>query len=371
MRIGFLSHADMSIYFFRAAVMRALKELGHEVFAICPNGSFVDKIKDEFSVVTYELNRASLNPITILKNSQKLSEVLKDLNLDLLQTSAHKSNVFGTFAAKKVGIKYVINLVEGLGSFYVDNDIKSKFIRFVLEQLYKRVLNLSDGCIFVNEADPSYFLSQKLIKQDKIYKIKSVGVNTDKFSQENVNQTNITDKKMILMVARAIWHKGVREFYQASEILKDRQDCEFVYVGDRFDGNKSSVDLRFLNSANVRYLGARDDIAELLKEAYAFVLPSYKEGFARTILEAMSMGRAVVATDVSGCNEAVINGVNGLLCEVKNPKDLALKIQILLDDEKLCQMLGKNGRDMAVKEFDERDIAQKYIQIYKHITGGL
>lgn len=365
-RIGFLSHADMSIYFFRSPIMRVLRDLGHEVFAICPDGAFVSRLKSEFNVVTYELDRASLNPLVVLKNTAKLAEILKGLNLDLLQTSAHKSNIFGTFAAKKAGIRHVINLVEGLGSFYIDDDLKSRAVRWVLEILYKKALNLSEGCIFVNDADPAYFLSQKLIKSEKIFKVKSVGVNTQNFNPDTTKKADLGDKKVILMIGRAMWHKGVREFYVAANILKERTDCEFVYVGEGFDGNKSTADLAFLKGGNVRYLGARDDIAELLKASFMLVLPSYKEGFPRTILEAMSMKRAVIASNVTGCNEAVTHGFNGLLCEVKNPLDLAKKIEILLNDENLTQKLGQNGREWALREFDEREIAKKYVEIYRN-----
>ncbi|MGH1601557.1 glycosyltransferase family 4 protein [Campylobacter majalis] len=368
-RIGFLSHADMSIYFFRSPIMRALQDLGHEIFAICPQGDFIKRLKSEFNVITYELDRASLNPLVVLKNSQKLTEILKSLDLDLLQTSAHKSNVFGTFAAKKAGIKRVINLVEGLGSFYIDNDLKTKIVRFGIENLYKIALNLSDGCVFVNDSDPAFFLSKNLIKKEKIFKIKSVGVDSVKFNKSAVTAAdlgqNLHGKKIVLMIARAMWHKGVREFYEAAQILKHRKDCVFVYVGEGFDGNSSTADMKFLNSGNVCYLGARNDIAELLKASYMLVLPSYKEGFPRTILEAMSMSLAVVASDVAGCNEAVQNGINGLLCEVKNSADLASKIEILLDDENLAKQFGANGRAMVDSEFDERVIAQKYIEIYR------
>ncbi|WP_169940095.1 glycosyltransferase family 4 protein [Campylobacter sp. RM15925] len=364
-RIGFLSHADMSIYFFRSPIMRALQNLGHEVFAICPKGEFSTRLESEFNCVYYELDRASLNPFVVFKNTEKLSEILRSLNLDLLQTSAHKSNVFGTFAAKKAGIKRVINLVEGLGSFYIDDDIKTRLFRKSIELLYKKALKLSDACIFVNEADPRYFLSQNLIDKDKVIKIKSVGVDTAKFDENLYQSIDFGGKKVVLMIARAMWHKGVREFYEAAEILKDRKDALFVFVGEGFDGNKSTANLEFLKGGSVKYLGARDDVARLLKSSYILALPSYKEGFPRTVLEAMSMSRAVVASDVSGCNEAIIDGVNGLLCEVKNSGDLAKKIEILLDDESLTKRLGQSGRDMAVREFDEKEIAKKYIEVYR------
>ena len=136
-------------------------------------------------------------------------------------------------------------------------------------------------------------------------------------------------------------------------------------MGEGFAGNKSTADESFLKGGKVRYLGARNDIPQLLKASYLLALPSYKEGFPRTVLEAMSMAKAVVASDVTGCNEVVREGYNGLLCKVKDASDLASKIKILLDDEALCAKLGANGRDWAVSEFDEKQIAKRYIEIYR------
>lgn len=365
-KIGFLSHSDLSISLFRAPIMRALQSLGHEIYAIYPKGIMDAKIKAEFKVINYEIDKASLNPFKILKNTNDLADALKSLNLDMLQTSAHKSNVFGTFAAKKAGIKVVVNLVEGLGSFYVDDDFKSKIIRFIMEKLYKKSLRLSNGCIFVNRADPSYFLSMNLLPKEKVFIIQSVGVDTSKFNPKNVKSYDYkSDKKVFLMIGRALWHKGIREFYQAANILKSRSDLKFVFVGDIYEGNKSSADAKFLQSENVQWLKWSDEIPSLLKGAYAFVLPSYKEGFPRTVLEAMSMAKPCIVADVTGSNEAITDGFSGLLCEVKSSSDLAKKIEILASDESLALRLGKNARDEVLREFDEKIIAQKYLEVYR------
>lgn len=365
-KIGFLSHSDMSIYFFRAPIMRALEALGHEVVAICPDGEYSKMTQKEFKVVNYELNKASLNPLTILKNSQNLAQILKSLNLDMLQTSAHKSNVFGTIAAKQAGIKKVINLVEGLGSFYVDNDIKTKMVRFVMEKLYKKALNLSDACIFVNDSNPAYFISQGLIDPAKVIKIKSVGVDCAKFDRDLYDEiAEFKRKKVVLMMGRALWHKGVREFYEAAEILKDRKDALFVYVGSGYEGNKNSADESFLRSGAVKFMGWQKNTHEYYKSAYIFALPSYKEGFAMTIMEAMSMQVPVVASKVDGNEESVIDGATGLLCEVKSSSDLAKKIEILLDDESLAKKMGQKAREVALANYDTKIIAEKYLEAYR------
>ncbi|MCI6988924.1 MAG: glycosyltransferase family 4 protein [Campylobacter sp.] len=363
-RIGFLSHADMSLYFFRSPAMRALKSLGHEIFAIAPDNGYLSRLASEFEVVDYSLDKSSLNPIKVLDDTKNLSQTLKKLNLDMLQTSAHKSNVFGTFAAKKAGIKVVINLVEGLGSFYIDDDIKTKFVRLALENLYKKSFSLANACIFVNQSDPNYMISKNLIPKDRAFIIKSVGIDSAKFDP-NLYEKPKSDKKIILMMGRALWHKGIREFYEAAEILKDRDDCEFVFVGDEFKGNKSSANSEFLHSKYVKWLGWVDDTPRVYAGAYMFVLPSYKEGFPRTVLEAMSMAKPSVVSDCTGSNEAVIDGVNGLICKVKSSVDLAKKIEILLDDENLAFKMGQNARDLVLKNYDEKIVVQKYLEIYE------
>lgn len=364
-RIGFLSHESMSLYFFRAPIMRALKERGHEIYAIAPAGDYTQKLASEFHAATYELDKASINPFRVLKNSEDLAAVLRDLNLDMLQTSAHKSNVFGTFAAKKAGIKTVLNLVEGLGSFYVDSDVKSLLIRAVIERLYKRSLTLSDGCIFVNDADPDYFLAKGLSREDKIYRIKSVGVDASYFDPNACEGADLGERKVVLMMGRALWHKGIKEFYEAAELLKDRTDASFVFVGSGYAGNKSSADEAFLKSPFVRWIPWSEQVRGLYKSAYMFVLPSYKEGFPHTVLEAMSMARACVVSDCSGCVEAVQDGVNGLICRTRDANDLARKIEILLDDEPLCERLGRNGRETVLANYDEKIVTEKYLEVYR------
>ena len=364
-KFGFLSHSDMSIYFFRSPIMRRLQQLGHEVVAIFPDGEYSQAIKKEFNVAHYELDKASLNPLKIGANTRNLSEILRGLNLDFLQTSAHKSNVFGTFAARRAGIKHILNLVEVLGSFYIDNDVKTRAVRFVMEMLYRRAFAMSDGCVFVNDSNPAYFVKHGIIAPQKVIKIKSVGVDTAKFDRNLYQNLDFNGKKVILMMGRALWHKGVREFYEAAEILKERKDCVFVFVGSGFAGNKSSADETFLHTGAVKFMGWQKNTADYYKSAYIFALPSYKEGFAMTIMEAMSMGVPVVASRCEGNEEAVIDGRTGLLCDVCSGADLARKIEILLDDENLARKMGEEARKVVCENYDTQIIVQKYIDVYR------
>lgn len=364
-RFGFLSHSDMSIYFFRSPIMRELKRLGHDVFAIMPDGKYAHKLKDEFDCFTYKITASSLNPFQISNETKELSKILKNLNLDLLQTSAHRSNIFGTFAAKEAGIKNIINLVEGLGSFYIDNDIKSFLVRSMIDHMYYKAFKLSNVCIFVNESDPNYMINKSLIPLNKVIQIKSVGVNSKIFDEKLYKNEKLGSKKIVLMIGRALWHKGIREFYEAADILSDRDDVQFVFAGDTYEGNKSSASKEFLKNPNVLWLGWCEDVFSLYKSAYMVVLPSYKEGFPRTILEAMSMSRPCVVSNADGCVETVEDGHTGLICQMKSSQDLAKKIKILLDDENLARKMGYYGRKAVLEKYDESIITQKYLEIYR------
>ncbi|MBF7043809.1 N,N'-diacetylbacillosaminyl-diphospho-undecaprenol alpha-1,3-N-acetylgalactosaminyltransferase, partial [Campylobacter volucris] len=231
------------------------------------------------------------------------------------------------------------------------------------------VFKLANGFIFVNESN-ALFMKNLGLKDEKIKIIKSVGVNLKQFlplqiSKEEreyfLQEFNMPDKPIVLMIARALWHKGIKEFYEAANHLKDQ--ANFVLVGGR-DDNKSCAPLEFLNSGNVFYLGARKDIARLLNLCDIFVLPSYKEGYPRTVLEAMACKKACVVSDCEGCIEAVENAIDGLICKSKDAKDLAEKIQILLEDEKFKNTLAKNAFIKA-QNYDENHIALEYIEFYK------
>ncbi|WP_141116792.1 N,N'-diacetylbacillosaminyl-diphospho-undecaprenol alpha-1,3-N-acetylgalactosaminyltransferase [Campylobacter devanensis] len=370
MVIGFLSHSDMSIYHFRLPIMRALKALGHEVIAIAPKGEYSSLIGTEFRLVHYDIDKASLNPLKVFKDTANLARLLGGLNLDMLQTSAHKSNVFGTLAAKQAGVKCVINLVEGLGSFYISNTLKSRLIRVAIEGLYFITFRLSRATIFVNDSDPNYMLSRHLIQKNKIKRIKSVGVDASEFDPQKVTPYDFkSDKKIVLMIARALKDKGVMEFYEAAKILSGRKDCEFVFVGSSDLGNTSSLDEDFLRSPYVRHIGWSDKVANMLSSCYLFTLPSYKEGFPRTVLEAMSMAKPLVVSDCDGCKEAITDGLHGLICKARDANDLAIKISKLLDDEKEATKMGQNARNTVLKHYNQPIITAKYIEFYKEIAS--
>ena len=377
MKIGFLSHLDLNLYLFRLPIMQRLIEEGHEVYAICPKGDKFDLFEiDGIHAVAYNIQRSSLNPFKEMKAIYNIYKAIKPLNLDLLHTFTAKPNIYGTIAAKYAKVPTVINLVEGLGSFYIEDTFKNRAVRTLIEKLYKLVFTFSDQVVFVNSDDPKYLQEKKVIASNKITIIKSVGIDTNEYAPDNIRKEEIDtlkrdlgveDKIIVLMVARAIWHKGVREFYEAATLLSENKNVQFILVGDIDEGNPSSADKTYLEGGDVLWLGHRDDMLLLTAMSDIYVLPSYREGIPRTLLEAASMGKPIVTTDTVGCREVVNDGYNGFLVPVKNSTILADKIEYLIKHSDKRKTMGNNGRIIAIDEFDIRKVVEQYIELYDGI----
>jgi len=374
-KIGFLSHLDLNLYLFRAPIMQELMTRGHMVYAICPKGDKNEALKAlGCKVITYQIDRKGINPFSEKIAIDNIYHAIKDLNLDMIHTFTAKPNIYGTLAAHRVSVPIILNLVEGLGSFYNKQTFKNILIRFIMERLYKKVFKLSQGCVFVNGDDPKYMINKHIISPDKVQLIKSVGVDAQKFNINNFSNEQITDiktknnvlgKHIVLMVARAIWDKGVKEYYEAAEKLKNMYpNVEFLLVGDTDEGNHTSASKIFLENGAVTWLGHRDDIVELTAICDIYVLPSYREGLPATLMEAASMSKPIVTTDTIGCREVVENEYNGFLVPIKESKILSEKIETLILDKSLRHKMGYNGRKKVLKEFDIHIVLSQYMNYY-------
>lgn len=374
--IAFLSHLDLNLYLFRTPIMQALINAGHNIYAVCPKGEYNEKLQLlGCTVINYEIQRQGLNPFKEKEAINNIYKVIKPLELDLIHTFTAKPNIYGTFAAKKANIPIILNLVEGLGSFYVEKSFKNLLVKSLMEYLYKKAFKLSTACVFVNSDDPKYMIEKSIIVKDKVEIIKSVGIDTEEFNPENVSNNtlnslkqslHVEDKVVILMVARAIWHKGIKEYYEVAKSLKKKYvNIEFLLVGDTDEGNISCADKEYLMSGSVKWLGHRDDIKELTALCDIYVLPSYREGVPRTLLEAASMAKVIVTTDTVGCREVVDDGVNGYLVPVKDIDMLENKLSLLIEDESLRDTMGTNGRIKAQKEFDIKNVLKQYLLLYQ------
>jgi len=368
MKIAFLSHLDLNLYLFRLPIMEELVKRDYEVFAVCPKGDYFNKFK-EFSIkaIDYEIERDSLNPFKELKTIRNIKNAINKIKPDILHTFMHKPNIYGNLT----GHKKRINTITGLGSFFVYNDARSKVVRKIIEFLYKITTKGTKAIVFQNGDDYKYFIEKNIVSKDKAVVIRSSGIDTGIF-KPIPKPTNLlkkfelnTQKPIVLMIARVIKDKGVLEYIEAAEILKEQG--QFIYVGDIDKGNKNA----FLPDwKSVKWLGFQKNIKEIIALSDIVVLPSYREGVPRTLLEAGSMGKPLVATDVTGCREVVKNNFNGFLVRAKNPIELAKAIEKLITNKQLRELFGKNSREYIKKNFDIKIVVSKYIELYNSVLNS-
>jgi N,N'-diacetylbacillosaminyl-diphospho-undecaprenol alpha-1,3-N-acetylgalactosaminyltransferase len=363
MTFGFLSHLDYNLWLFRLPVMQELVRQGHTVYTICPSGEISSSFYEHgITHIPYEIERSSLNPFKELTAIRHIYTVIKPLNLDILHTFTAKPNIYGTIAGRFARVPRIINLVEGLGSFYLENDIKSRIVRNLIEMLYRQTFKLADTVMFVNQDDPAYLTEKKVINISKVFTIKGVGIDTAFWSPLPKTDSWVR----VTMVARALKHKGVQEFIDAAAILTQHYpEVSFQFVGSPDEGNRSSFTEAYMKEQTpIHYLGHQNNIRHILSQSDIFVLPSYREGLPRTSMEAMSMGLPIVTTDVVGCRETVDEGINGFLVPPYNALALSEAIRKLIESPDLRSKMGHAGREKALKEFDIATIVDKHFEVY-------
>ncbi len=361
--------------------MIALVKAGNEVLALTPKGEYFSQFaKYKIKAIDYPIERSSLNPFKALKTIQNIAKILKKEKPDILHTFMLKPNIYGSFAAKLAKIPCVINSLTGLGSFYIQKSFKTTLLRILIERLNFLAFKIAKKVLFQNQDDLELYVKKGLVPHAKTILIKGSGIDTDFFAPTPKNQENQALKKrlgipqdsiVILMIARAILHKGVKEYYTAAKLVKKADSrLHFLYVGGIDEGNIAPINKEFLeNQTQVQYLGERSDIKELLGICDIFVLPSYREGIPRTLLEAGSMAKPIITTNAIGCKEVVYDGENGFLVPIKESEILAQKILKLAQDKDLREKFGANSRKKICAEFDTKSIVKSYLKLYKEVKN--
>ena len=358
-----------NIYNFRLGLIKVLQKEGFEVYAIAPKDEYVKKLKEErVECFNIFINNKGTNPIEDIKTIWEYYNIYKKIKPDVALHYTIKPNIYGTIGAKLAGVK-VINNISGLGTVFLNDSIFSK----IAKNLYKLALRFSDEVFFQNQYDRELFIKNNLVNKNKTDLLPGSGINTEKFKPLNKEKS---DKFKFLFIARLVKDKGIIEYVEAAkEILKKYNNVEFQILGAFYPGNPTAITKKqmdeFLQKNIINYLGVSDNVNEIIKNSDCVVLPSYREGLSRVLLEAASMAKPIIATDTPGCKDVVDNGINGFLCRVKDYKDLANKMEkmININEEERIKM-GKAGRKKVVKEFDEKIVINKYLESIKKLLNS-
>ncbi len=350
---------------FRAGLIGGLMSSGYQVVAVAPKDEYVAKLELlGCRFVDLEMDGQGTHPVRDLLLLWRYFRLLKTEKPDFCLFFTVKPNVYGSLASTTCGIPF-INNVSGLGAVF----IQGGWLRRLVSALYKLAFRSSYRVFFQNRDDLELFLENKLVKVELTAVLPGSGINLHRFTPtDDADRKSLNSPFRFLLIARMLKDKGVIEFVNAAQLLKESGfKAEFCLLGFLDVQNPAAISSEqmkdWTDQEFVKYLGVSDDVREHIASADCIVLPSYREGTPRTLLEAAAMGKPIITTNVVGCKEVVDHGINGFLCEVKNAQDLALKMKemLLLSDDQRRSM-GKNGRLKMENEFDEHIVIQKYLQ---------
>jgi glycosyltransferase involved in cell wall biosynthesis len=366
-RIGMVVNEAWNMYNFRAGLIKKMILEGYEVVVIAPTDKFDEKLKGlGAKVVNVQINSKGTNPREDLELIFTLCKIFKREKLDIVFNYTIKPIIYGTIAAKLAKV-IPIAVTTGLGYAF----IKEGKVTKIVEKLYRFSLKFAKEVWFLNENDKKVFLERKLVEPNKTFVLNGEGIDTDYFKP--LKETRSDYKIKFLMIARALWDKGVKEYCEAAKIIKSKhgdKDIEFLFLGKIGVPNPSAVPVEYMekyhNEGVINYLGVVDDVTRVIEDSSCFVLPSYREGISRVIMENASMGKPIIAADVPGCRELVDDGKTGYLCTPGESKDLAQKLEWFINlSEERREKAGKLGRQKMIDEFSEKLIIGVYLDKLK------
>ena len=375
MKVAHLTTVDLSLRYLVFPQLTATRDLGLDTFGISAAGPWVDGLEsDGIRHVELPSSTRGMNPLADLKAAWQLWKILRTERPDILHTHNPKPGLYGRVVGRLAGVPIVVNTVHGLYATPSDRWLKRAVV-YALEAIASR---FSDGELVQSEEDAQTMRRLRIAPRRRIHHLGN-GVDLARFDPNRIDaaeratmrrELGATDDDIVIgMVGRLVAEKGYPEFFAAASQLNGR--FIFVCIGpddeDKADSLPRSV-IAAAREAGVRFLGMRTDVDRLYGAMDIFVLPSHREGFPRSAMEAAAMGLPVIATDIRGCRDVVVPESNGILVPVSQPESLAAAIQRLGDDAGLRARMGTAGQVRARAEFDERRVVERVVDTYRRIA---
>ena len=351
---------------FRYNLGLSLKEQGYDIIFIAPYSSYSEKLKKDFKFIDLSLSTNGTNPITDYRTVLHLYKIYKELKPAIVLNFTIKPNIYSTIVASYLNIPS-INNIAGLGSLFIEDNFKT----ILAKKMYKFSQKRASKIFFQNNDDFKLFLDEKIVEKNKCDRLPGSGVDLNKFAPIKKKDSN---NFKFLLVSRMLWPKGVKEYIEASKIIKNSYpNVEFLLLGFLDEKSPTAISKEqmdvWVKDYPINYMGVSDNVREVISDVDCMVLPSYyREGVPRILLESASMAKPIITTYNVGCKEVVDHEVNGYLCKIKDVNDLAKQMEKMLNLTKEERIfMGENSRRKAVSEFDEKIVLNKYLESVKQI----
>jgi len=376
MKIIFYANTEWYLYNFRLGLARHLRNDGHEVVMVSPPGKYGPKLEAEgFRWIPVDMRRRSLNPMREVRVVRSLADVYRAEKPMLVHHFTLKCIIYGGIAARLARIPAAVHAVAGLGYVFASQRLRTRLVlRPLVRRLLRMVCNQSGSAVIVQNSDDLAFIDGLGLSPDaRLSLIPGSGVDTNRFSQARRLPRDASTPLTILFVGRLLFDKGVVDFVEmASSCCKETDlKLRFLVAGEPDQGNPASIPPEQLGqwkkAGIVEFLGHVEDMAALLAETDVVVLPSRAEGAPRSLIEAAACGIPLVATDVPGCREVVLDGRSGYLVPLHDVGALTDAVLRLARDDELRQRMGEAGRRLVLESLDESIVFERTVDVYRNL----
>ena len=371
-KLLFLVTEDWYFCSHRLPLARAAKAAGYEVVVATRVSAHAEAIRAEgFKLVPIGLRRSGRNPWRELKAILEIVGIYRRERPDLVHHVALKPVLYGAIAARLAHVPAVVNALAGLGFVFASASRKARLLRpWVVGALRLSVDADGSALIMQNPDDRKMLVEAGIVKAARIRLIRGSGVDIRRFAPS----PEPAGTPLVMLPSRLLWDKGVGEFVAAAGLLRERgAEARFALVGDGDPGNPATIPEGRLRAwqaeGAVEWWGRREDMPAVLASSHVVCLPSYREGLPKVLLEAAACGRPLVATDVPGCREIVIDGGNGLLVPPRDAPALAEAIGRLIKEPGLRADMGRRGRELVEAQFSEERVVAQTLAVYRELAG--
>lgn len=371
-KIAIVTNSTWNVFNFRLNLVRKLKAEGFEVIVIAPLDEYISYL-NKASLVKHiplkSLDRKSTNPIKDGFLFLEFMRIFRKEKPDLIIHYTIKPNIYGGLAAYFSGKKFM-GVVTGLGYTFLNDG----FIKKMVDQLYRWSFGRAEKVLFENNDDRRLFIDHKIADHKKCITVNGCGVNLHHFKPGNTPKQD-EEKRIFLFVGRLLYDKGIVEFVEAAKHVKEKcPTAEFWVIGELDTNNPSTIRkdqlLEWIEAKTIIYHGTTKDIRKFFRKVSVVVLPSYREGLPKVILEAMAMALPIITTDTAGCRETIMDDEpsNGLLVPLKNIEKLAAAIEKMsnMDYDKLREM-GQKGRKFVSRKYSDQVVTSQFMEIIEEV----
>nr|WP_298522025.1 glycosyltransferase family 4 protein [uncultured Halomonas sp.] len=368
MDVLFVAGNARSLIANRGDLIREMLESNLDVAAAVPTKDYLPEVENlGIKIFPFDIGRTGINPISDLRAIFALLNIMKQCNPNVVFSYTIKPVIYGSISARLARVPKVYSMITGLGHVFTTYSSRTKIIRWLVTKLYRVGISCSDLVFFQNPDDENDFTKLGIVRdRKKIVRVNGSGVDTQQFAMQPLPE----GAPIFLFIGRILTEKGIAEFVEAAAGVKENYpDARFVAVGPYDSSLPHSVKTtqyeRWKTNSVVEFCDAVKDVRPWLAKCTVFVLPSYREGTPRSVLEAMSVGRAIITSDAPGCRETVVDGINGFLVPPKKVAPLKDAMQAFVKDPELATTMSVASRKLAEEKYDVRKVNQVILEAMK------